>query len=112
MKLRVSNIFLSVAIVCFAMAIFFLASAKMAHMTCCNKEWVDSAPNAETHVARLHARTWALSEVAKVRKESFVYALVSLLAGAAFLLLFYRRRKLHPVRRKLRYEITTPPPEP
>jgi hypothetical protein len=109
MNLRVSNIFLSVAIVCLAMAIFFLVSAKMAHMTCCNKEWVDSAPNAETHAARLHARTWALSEVAKVKRESLVYSLVSLAGGAAFLLLFYRRRKLHPVRHKVRYEITTPP---
>jgi hypothetical protein len=109
MNLRVSNIFLSVAIVCFAMAIFFLVSAKMAHMTCCNKEWVDSAPNAETYAARLRARSWALSEVAKVRKESFVYSLLSLLAGAAFLLLFYRRRRLHPVRHKVSYEITTPP---
>jgi hypothetical protein len=109
MNLRVSNIFLSVAIVCFAMAVFFLVSAKMAHMTCCDKKWVDGAPNAATHDARLHARTWALSEVNKVKKESFLYSLVSLLAGAAFLLLFYRRRKLHPVRRKVRYEITTPP---
>jgi hypothetical protein len=109
MNLRVSNIFLSVAIVCFAMAVFFLISAKMAHMTCCDLEWVASASNAETYDIRLKARTGALSEVAKIRKESFAYSLVSVLAGAGFLLLFYRRRQLHPVRRKVRFEITTPP---
>jgi hypothetical protein len=107
MNLRVSNIFLSVAVVCFAMAIFFLASAKMARMTCCDQQWVSSAPDPKTYDARLHARTWALAEVTKVRKESLVYSLVSLAAGAAFVLLFYRRRKLHPVRHKVRYEVTT-----
>src|ERR1700744_4180494 len=109
MNLRVSNIFLSVALVCFAMAAFFLISAKMAHMTCCDQEWVASSSNAETYAIRLKARTGALSEVARIRKESFAYSLVSVLAGIGFLLLFYRRRKLHPVRRKVRFEITTPP---
>lgn len=109
MKLRVSIIFLSVAIACFVMAIFFLASARMAHMRCCDQEWVSSAPDDQTHTARLKARTWALAEVAKVKRESLVCSLMSLVAGAAFLLLFYRRRKLHPVRRKVRYETTTPP---
>jgi hypothetical protein len=33
---------------------------------------------------------------------------VSVAAGAVFVLLFYRRRKLHPVRHKVRYEVTTP----
>ena len=91
------------------MAVFFLISAKMAHMTCCDQEWVASASDAETYAIRLKARTGALSEVTKIRRESSLYSLVSLLAGVGFLLLFYRRRKLHPVRHKVRYEITTPP---
>jgi hypothetical protein len=108
MNLRVSNIFLSIAIICFAMAVFFLISAKMAHMTCCDQDWVASASNAETYAIRLKARAGALSEVARIRKESFAYSLISVLASMGFLLLFYRRRKLHPVRRKVRFEITTP----
>jgi hypothetical protein len=98
MRPRPSYVLLFAAILFLGMALFFLVSASLTQINCCEASWVDNAPNAATHNARQQLRDRSLAEVARQKLQLRIYALFSL-AAAAGLVFVYRRRRTRRVRR-------------
>jgi uncharacterized membrane protein YedE/YeeE len=98
MRPRPSYVLLSAAILFLGMALFFLVSATLTRINCCEASWVDNAPNAAAHNARQQLRDRSLAEVARQKLQLRIFALFSL-AAAAGLVTVYRRRRSRRVRR-------------